>query len=278
MVSNFVLINTFPFADSVTLVGEEVGEHRARGWLRENFIHFGGFRDIYRVAEQIEQLLIDQNLMPVTAIRAGYWLFGPEELNTNSKNEALVKALMVAGFHPNIAASATPKIMRTMHTNSALMSNQSVNSIHKKEARPRGSLYTFAELAKTMDGQMMCRDTTAISPLMALLFGRTLTQPRNDIIEVDGWLQLRLDSPRYADVLIKLKDTVDNVLGTAYVELQSERVLERYLHANPVRTKLADQLANLLNMDVQCYAVHLAERAKFEAQNPQPAKGRKNRR
>ncbi|KAF2426273.1 hypothetical protein EJ08DRAFT_376834 [Tothia fuscella] len=238
------------------------------------FIHHGSLRELYRVAEQMEQTLIDLRLMPRTIVAPGYWMFGPREVNTNSTNEPLIKALMISGFYPNIAASFDAKMMRTLHANKATMSNQSINSINKIGGRPRGSVYTFSELSKQQGGLYMCRNTTAVSPLMVMLFGQSLKRASPTILDVDGWLQFRHDDTQHTETILKLKDSIDIVLANAFGELQKEHGEDRYLHHDPVRNKLVDLMGSLFAVDEKSYVDYLIEQAKL----PQPVQPkRKNR-
>jgi ATP-dependent RNA helicase DHX36 len=269
---HIAIINAFVEARAK---GEELGEFRGRRWLENNFIHFSTFRAIYRIAEQIEQILVDKRLMPCTELENTYLAFGPAEVNTNSSNGALVKALLVAGLHPNLAAAHSPQLLRVSNADTASLTQSSVNA-NKTGGRIVGTLFAFSELAKTPVGGYQCRSSTAISPLMAALFCRNLhhegLKQNSNVLVVDGWLKFTVESGYYAREIVALKQALDAALSNAYAELQTNAGSLLYLHCDPAREQLAKQLTQLLDIDVKRYEEVLIAKPPFTA-----VKRKKNR-
>jgi ATP-dependent RNA helicase DHX36 len=245
---HLAIINAF---DQARTYAEKNGEGRCRDWLRKNFISFNLWREVYKTAEQMEQILVDHRLTKRADIGAGYWKFGPAELNQNANNEHLIKALIIAGFHPNVAATYGGNFLRTLHTDRALMTNQSVNAGKTQLKRVLGQLFTFSELSKSTDGMTYnLRETSTVSPLMPIVFGRNHTPVRDRQLLVDGWMQFRTASPAHRKMLVEFKTLVDNVLADAYKQLGSQR---KHIADDPLREKLGRQLGELLDRDTRSY-------------------------
>jgi ATP-dependent RNA helicase DHX36 len=262
---HLALINAF---DQARSYGEKNGAERCRRWLRQNFISFNLWREVYKTAEQMEQILIDRRLIKYNDVGGNYWKFGPVELNENATNEHLIKALIIAGFHPNVAATHGGPMMRTLHTDRGLMTNHSINVANMAKAI-RGQLYTFSEMTKSPDGMTYTvRDNSTISPLMPIIFGRDIKPIQDRQLLVDGWLQFRLPTSVHRTMLIQFKTVVDNVLADSYNQLGSA---SRQIANDPLREKLSRYLGQLLFMDVKTYEQWL------ETQPPIP-KSPKNKR
>jgi ATP-dependent RNA helicase DHX36 len=262
---HIALINAF---DEARTKGERLGEFRTRKWLDDKFIHFNTFRTIYRIAQQIEKILFERCLMPCTEEESTHLAFGPIEVNTNSSSVVLVKALLVAALHPNLAAAHSPHFLRVCNADAAVLMQSSVNG-NRKGGRIIGSLFTFSELGKTVDGGYRCRDTTAISPLMAALFCRNLRQAglkqNPNLIVVDGWLKFKVQDGYFARRIVVLKQALDATCDTAYIELQTKAGSLMYLHRDSARERLAKQLIQLLELDFKGYEELLAAKPPFKA-------------
>ncbi|KAK3065965.1 hypothetical protein LTR53_017844, partial [Teratosphaeriaceae sp. CCFEE 6253] len=89
---------------------DDYGDHAAWDRAHDRFIHFGAFRTIDQTAEQIVKVLEDTGLItPAPRGPAGpARMYGPAAVNRNSRNATLIKALLLAGHHPNLGAKLTP--------------------------------------------------------------------------------------------------------------------------------------------------------------------------
>jgi ATP-dependent RNA helicase DHX36 len=268
---HLALINAF---DQARSLAEKTGsQSKCRDFLRKNFISFSLWLELGKTAQQMEQVLIDRRLIKWFEPGGSYWKYGPPELNQNASNEHLVKALIIAGFHPNVAATHGGPMMRTLHADRVLMTNHSVNAANMNKA-VRGQLYTFSEMAKSQDGMTYTiRDNSTISPLGPIIFGRDLKRIGDRQVLVDGWLQFFLPSSACVTVLIQFKTVIDNVLADAYNQLGSA---SKQIANDPLREKLSRMLGLSLYQDVKAYEQWL------EHQPPIPKgpknKHRKNRR
>lgn len=248
------LINAF---DEARLIGEKSrSQSRCMSFLSENFVHFGLWREISKTAELMEQILIDRRLINWFVPGGSYWKYGPPEMNTNSDNVDLIKALIIAGFHPNLAVTRGGPMMRSLHADRILMGGHSVNQMTMTK-RVCGQLYTFSEIAKAADGNAWTmRDNSAISPLGCIIFGRTVKQINHREILVDGWLRFFLPSREDAVNLMMFKNVIDNVLAHAYTQLGSVKQIAN----DPLREKLASVIGATLFRDYQAYEIWLETR------------------
>ncbi|QDS76145.1 hypothetical protein FKW77_007299 [Venturia effusa] len=262
---HLALINAF---DQARALGESQGQSKCRRFLGDNFVHFNQWREVCRTAELMEQILIDRRLIPWFEPGGDYWRYGSPELNTNSSNQHLIKALIIAGFHPNVAASHGLPMMRSLHANRILMGSGSVNQDMMKLAQ-RGQLYTFTEIAKSADGNAWTmRDNSAISPLGVILFARNLKRIGDRQLLVDSWLQFTLPSEDEATALVHFKNIVDNILADAYSQLGG---VQKHIADDPLRENISSVIGISLFQDTKAYEEWL------ENQPPVP-KGKKKRR
>lgn len=244
---HLALINAF---DQARSLAESHGQSKCRKFLGDNFVHFSQWREVCRTAELMEQILIDRRLIPWFEPGGSYWKYGSPELNTNSANVHLIKALISAGFHPNVAATHGLPMMRSLHADRILMGSGSVNQDMMKLAQ-RGQLYTFTEIAKSADGiAWTMRDNSAISPLGVILFARNLKRIDNRQLLIDGWLQFNLPSEVEATALVHLKYIVDNVLANAYTQLGG---VQKHIAEDPMREKLSRAIGHSLFLDTKTY-------------------------
>lgn len=170
------------------------GQHAMHEFGIRNFIHTGAFRTIHQTAQQIEEVLVNASLIPRPTERDRLrGELGNASLNKNSANVQLIKALTLAGVHPNLAVSngnsfRTPGEKHAMLHPSSLNFNQNMRRRVAYEDSAPTSLYSYTTMNRSNDGkQILLRDTTACSPLMAALFGGRLKDQRN-IITMDKWL------------------------------------------------------------------------------------------
>ncbi|KAE9966321.1 hypothetical protein BLS_007068 [Venturia inaequalis] len=250
---HIALINAF---DEARTLAEKTGESKCRKFLNENYLHFNQWREASQTAELMEQILIDRPLIPWHEPGNGYWKYGSAELNSNSDNQDLVKALIIAGFHPNVAATHGGPTLRSRHAATIVMGSGSVNQDKMKLAK-RGQLFAFSEITKAATGNAWTmRDNSAVSPLGVILFARKLEPVGNRKLLVDGWLQFYLPSEDSVTDLIHLKNIFDNVLGDAYTQLGG---FQKHITADPLREKLFGAIGHALFLDTKAYEQWLSK-------------------
>ncbi|KAL9102070.1 MAG: hypothetical protein Q9163_002750 [Psora crenata] len=249
------------------------GEAAMRDFAHQHFLHVNGFRTIDSTVKQIEEILVQSGIIPYTPghnrVDSQY---GNPSLNANSHKSPLIKALLLAGLHPNLAV--TPRgnyLFRTPGEKNVLIHPSSTNA--SKDLRPSkgknledgiapGTLYSYSSLAKSNDGgTLYMRDTTESTPLMASLFGGKLRrhEERGNIIEIDNWLPFYVVSPdrRTAKTIIEFRKALERLLAVAFKELgtaaKGRKMGEQrsFLADEKIRTMFAAGLVEVLDRDVK---------------------------
>jgi len=240
-----------------------------RNYARSNFLRMESFRHIERTAFQIETSLIASGLIPKRAARGGH-AGGPQmnaagiggpDLNVNSQNYALIRALLVSGLRPNLVAKTVGSLFRSPTEDKAIVQPSSFNALKRntKEGYARGTLFTFTHLAKRPDNDVLfiC-ESTRVSPLVAMLFGGRLSLKGNTLT-MDDWLPFSIrsdDSIQTARIILELRKALDRLLMTAFRSLTSHR-------EDPNQPFLAD-----IPLVDQC-SRHLSELLEIENENEQ---------
>ncbi|MCJ1415261.1 hypothetical protein MMC32_001593 [Xylographa parallela] len=219
-----------------------------------NFLHQGAFRSIDSTAKQIEEILVDANLIPYTAPHARRnHEFGDSALNENSSKTHVVKALALAGLHPNLAVATGGRVLRTRGERATIIHPSSVNaSKGDRDSLRYGTLLSYSTMAKSNDGRsLFLRDTTESTPLIATLFGGRLQTPQHSsrILEVDEWLPfyVRSDDRRAVKTIVEFRKALERLLTGAFGDLSSKR----FLAEDPVRECFAEGLVEVLGRDVR---------------------------
>ena len=263
-------------------IRDEQGERSARNFAHQNFLHWNAFKVIDATANQIEELLVEAGLIPYTAphnrLRSQY---GDPSLNENSYKTPLIKALALAGFHPNLAINTGGPLFRTPGEKHTMLHPSSVNAPKDKKEKfvfDRGTLYAYSAMSRANDGNsIFLRETTQSTPLMATLFGGRLrrNEIRGNVIEVDNWLPFYVQSSdmRTAKTIIEFRKALERLLATAFKDLgkgncslskkkerkfgelavafQPEPRERQYLADEKVREIFADGLVDVLDRDVK---------------------------
>lgn len=256
-------------------VRDEQGDHSMKGFAYRNFLHANAFATIDATAKQIEDILVETRLIPGSSrfdrVKSQ---FGSPSLNENSHKIPLIKALALAGFHPNLAVNTGGVTFRTAGEKSCLVHPSSVNSQRGKKDNfkvPWNTLYMYSVMARSNDGRsIFLRDTTEATPLMATLFGGKLKQnkERSNIVELDGWLPFYISSPdrRTAKTLLEFRKGLERLLAVAFKELGNlssaprrkfgegflgQRGEEKSFADEKVRKLFAGGLVDVLDRDVR---------------------------
>lgn len=240
-------------------VQNESGFHAAAQRANEQFLHVGAFRTISQTAEQIEQLLVESRLIPRTSpIDRKNFKYGPAELNKNSDNPDLIKSLLIAGLHPNLASKVSSSGMsyRTANEYGVLLHPSSLNHNRegkKKDIYPKGTLFAYTSLATSADGNaLFARDTSLVTPLMASLFGGRMLMSQTNRLEIDGWLPffVRADERQYATkMILEFKKAMERMLAGAFRSLarKGEDEGAGSFAEDPIREALAGKVVEVLD-------------------------------
>jgi ATP-dependent RNA helicase DHX36 len=243
------------------------GDHASQDFAFKNFIHNNSFKVVDATARQIEEILVEAGLIPFTPSNArSNSEFGDPLLNTNSSKTPLVKALALAGLHPNLAVATGGRTFRTPGEKGTIVHPSSVNARDKgDEDRIRyGKLYSYSTMARSNDGgTLFLRDTSESTPLMATLFGGKLAQPTTskNILEMDNWLPFYVQhggsAGRAAKTVLEFRKALERLLAGAFRDLKvrkegraAEGARRAYLADETVRELFAEGLVEVLEKDV----------------------------
>lgn len=230
-------------------IRNEAGMYRAMDFARDNFLHIGAFKSIDSTVQQIEQILEESGVVPRRFSRSGMDK-ASADVNYNSDNAMLIKCLFLAGVNPNVGVknSGKSQVYRTASEQGVLLHPSSLNSV-KGSGGEEELLFAFSTLAKSVTGDhLFMRDTTAITPLMVLLFGGTLETHQYKAIEMDGWLPFRFNPYRLeytTRLVLEFRKALDRVMHSAFKALSEGRALEE----DPIREGFARDLAKIVKLE-----------------------------
>ena len=243
-------------------ITESGGSHAQFDFAHRNYLHVGAFRSIANAAQQIEQVFREAGLIPDTPPeRRVDFQYGDPDLNANSNHIGLIKALALAGLHPNIAVRTSAMLLRAPKEPNALFHPSSVNAVSQKDLRKRASdndnanqpnyrnpqLFTYSVMAKSNDGRnVFLRSSSRVSPLMVGLFGGRLEPgARSDrMLEVDGWLPLRVEPGRVsAEGVTAFRRALERMQTDAFGDLSTGEPLADH----PVREIFATEIVRILD-------------------------------
>ena len=235
--------------------------HRARSTrfcrarARASHLHYADFIEAYRTSDKILKSMTDSKLIPETSkSRSKDFQYGGMFLNRNSGNTALVKALLLSGFHPNLAVKETVKgkLYRTATGPVIRMLSHSVNT-RKENMGPTGSIYAFSWLLQgSKSDTVYMADNTLVDSLMVTLFGGTLRIEALSKLKVDKWLQFHITAQdaQYATKLtLEFRKALNRVLYGAFESLSNPRKEDP--SARRMREQFIDKVVEVLNLHVQ---------------------------
>lgn len=250
-------------------VRTQEGENAMRDFAYRNFLHLGTFRMIEDTTQQIEEILVHAGLIPYTpAERRQFGELGSRAMNENSHRTPLIKGLLLAGLHPNLAVGLGGALFRTVGESRTLLHPASINAQDVDETSRKemlrhkpGKLFTYSAMARSNDGRtIFLRETTESTPLQAAIFGGRvqLSPDQRGIIHIDDWLSIHLHchNPRVPQTVIEFRKALERMLisafrslGKAARSIKAGRAPETYLADNEVRSLFAASVVEVLNRD-----------------------------
>ena len=262
---HIALLNAFRELRRIRAVS---GDHFLKHFAYEKFLNFPAFKTIEATVLQIENILVEARLIPRSPyLGRGTTPYGGHSLNENSQKIPLIKALALAGFHPNLAINMGGLSFRTVGEKTCIVHPNSINYTKgNREKVARNTLYLYSSMARSNDGRSIyLRETTETTPLMASLFGGRLKQheERGNIVELDGWLPFYVTSPdrRSAKILVEFRKGLERLLAVAFSELgnlssrkeglREPSQQETYLAEEETRNLFAQGLVEVLDRDAR---------------------------
>lgn len=231
-------------------IRDQTGYHSAMQRARELYIHTGAFKSIDNDAKQIVQILTDSGIIPRSQPGEDPLQYGPASLNQNSDNEPLIKSLLIAGLHPNLGCrrAHSGKHNRTPNEEAVFIHTSSTNNDLKRESKsmPYGTLFAYRTLDVSQnDGQLWARDTTVVSPLMAVLFGGKVEMHNYNRLTMDGWLPffIKASDRQYATkLLLEFRKGLDRVMNSVFNSLAHKHAGPQW--AGIAESRVTDHFAN----------------------------------
>jgi len=237
--------------DELRSVRDDSGMGAVQHRAREMFLHFGAFRNIDQTAKQVVEILTKVGLIAYRGQQTS--VYGPRELNRNSKNHELVKALILAGSHPNLAVKRGGMVYRTPTEQATLMHPSSLNAEGRRNDNKvaSGTMYAYSTLSRSADGNtLFLKDSTQVTPLMAVLFGGQLRMTGHGRLEMEEWLPffVKSDDRRHSTrLLLEFRKALDRVLNDAFGSLSELRPGELAdLASNSLRDQFAQRVVEVL--------------------------------
>ncbi|PPJ60520.1 hypothetical protein CBER1_03191 [Cercospora berteroae] len=230
----------------------ESGMHSAWSYAQDNFLHFGAFRSMEQTTQQILEALRDAGLVK-SLIEGEDYQLGGEALNINSNNIALVKSLILAGTYPNLAvhrAKSKSPIHKTITEDKVMMHPSSTN-VHKRDSpAEHDQIFAYNSLSRSHAGDSLyMRDTTLVTPLMAILFGGHLQTKTYKTLTMDDWLPFSikaLNNEFAVRLLLEFRKAKDRMLFGVYNDLSDLNKRQRGLLEDPAREIFANGLVDVL--------------------------------
>ncbi|KAI7922065.1 hypothetical protein M9X92_005055 [Pyricularia oryzae] len=262
---------------------EQISHREAVDFARSEHLNFAKYEEAKLTAAQIEQVLINHGLVPPRdELEHRFSSPGGVELNVNSGNEQLLKALLVKGLYPNVAVKVARSPTRMSLKAAAggsghvLLGHASVvQPITNHELFPKNSLFVYSELVRQdyINLMFLTNVSHLESPLVLALFGGSLLRPephdavvQQPLSTADGGrfgFAYKVEDPDHsnpqsrtpAETLVQFREHMDVVLDDAFRRLlfQQQRGPQGSASAicagTPELEDLVDRVVNLLDRE-----------------------------
>ncbi|RXG57045.1 Bestrophin-3, partial [Armadillidium vulgare] len=167
------------------------GGGKAYQFMRENYLSGGILKQLRDMRVQFTKFLKDSQLISTS---------DPEhpDVNRNSDNITLVKAIIAAGLYPNVARIVKKYGgKREVMMDKIMLSDRKSAVIHPKSVNEKEKNYSHSWLVyweKIKTSKVYLYDTTEISNYPLLLFSQKLEYDNDkSVIEVDDFIKIQCD-------------------------------------------------------------------------------------
>lgn len=232
---------------------------RYEAFMHENFLDKGAFLEINRSIKQTKEKLASCGLLDPHQMNGDtHGKFIYDDLDENSENFSLIRALSVTGYRGSIAHRERQSLYKIRNGEYADIHASSVNRNTGPKTgdmiMPQSAIMSYGEVLKVDNNVFGLHKTTLISPVTAALFAAELDVEENGtILVVDKWLRLTvnggpgLPSPSNISTIILLfREAWNKILSTAFENLQ-EGHLARYSRE---RKEFVDALLDVVSRDM----------------------------
>ncbi|PGH00506.1 hypothetical protein AJ79_08197 [Helicocarpus griseus UAMH5409] len=167
------------------------GDHALKPFCEEHYLDRVAVFNSATAIRAIVRVLSEVGLMPRPNNFHDRPL-GGKDLNTNSYNEVLIRALLVGGLYPRLSVFNLKgeNRWRTKRWDGLEISKSSVNYSQNDSIGERERLVAFSNL-QAEKGKLRLFGTSHVTPLMAFLFGGKV-QVNGNYLEMDGWLPFKI--------------------------------------------------------------------------------------
>ncbi|KAF2637675.1 P-loop containing nucleoside triphosphate hydrolase protein [Massarina eburnea CBS 473.64] len=213
------------------------------GWefAQRNFISVVAYEQIRRAAEDIEQILVKSKLIPYTPPAARYNnMFGSQNLNANSENVPLLKALALVGFAPNLSLHTFGRWFRSRNSDEVAVHPKSTIGGRNESVQYNRAMFTYSTMLEDDSGSLFMRDVTEVSHAATLLFGGKLKMNQQGHLALDEWLPIRVE--RDSRVVYQFRQALDKFLSNAFRSLKTHRTQDSFNRPGDRNTSFADSV------------------------------------
>ncbi|KAK6346458.1 ATP-dependent RNA helicase A [Orbilia blumenaviensis] len=191
-----------------------------------NFLHRGALRVIDQTANQIEEILVAEGIIPYLPKDQRFkGEYGHPRFNDNSASIPLIKALSLAGSYPNVAVAWGGLGFRTMEENFVMIHPSSTNYGGRGSGQGliRDTIVSFGTKARSGDGKSTyMREVTQNTVLNTMLFGGRPTQQSN-LLLFDGWIPVSISDERVLKVILQFRLVLDKVLNYVFQNVSTRK-------------------------------------------------------
>lgn len=236
---------------------------RQINYAKKNFIHMNTYKTIEYTARRFETMLIGAGIIqqpPPTSTPS--FEIGGVSLNQHSHKVPLIKALLLAGLHPNLAVCTGGRNHQTPGEQYAAPSSSSTNKVNsrdKGEYSRFGNLLVYSSMMRSGDdsSSLFLRETSQTTPLMAVLFGGSVSTDFHRKISMDNWLSFYVKSvdSQAVKTVLEFRKGLERLLLMTFRRLKKKQSSGNgeslYLADESVRDTFAQGLVDVLDNELR---------------------------
>ncbi|KAK7074165.1 ATP-dependent RNA helicase A, partial [Halocaridina rubra] len=141
---------------------------------------------------QLKELMVTAGFPEECLLPQSYNFIGPDP-----KVDVLV-GLMALGHYPNVCCHKEKRKVLTQESKAALIHKSSVNCSNKEISYPT-PFFVFGEKIRTR--AVSCKQMTMVTPIHLMLFGARRVEAVDDLVRLDGWINLDIPAEVAARIL-----------------------------------------------------------------------------